>query len=166
MSKIVDFFREQAPNCDGITLQEMLDMNNGQLEMSHDIVQWLFPLTELSNFNVDAPILTEEDIKLWHEDEVLRINLLRTYDRFLNFFGLKREGTTVLEDNIDGPTFYYRWSRFNHNWLRLTRILKCMSLLGYKEHALGLFALLKEFADTQRFPISANTFTHWREAVA
>lgn len=165
MSHIIDFYRGKAPNTDGLFLQEIIYQSDGYLEASHDLIQWLFPLNELSNFNENAPILTQEDINEWNQDLDLKDELLLSYDRFLKFFGLKRENFTVTENDISGDILHYRWSKFNHNWLRISRILKCMTLLGLKEYAMGFFELLKTFKETQRFPISDNTFSYWEEAV-
>lgn len=164
MSDLVKFYREEARNCDGLFLDDMLNMSDHVLEAEHGVIQWLFPLIEPSQFNADAPLLTAEDIATWHEDKVLRINLMRSYDKFLHFMALKREGIKIEMTGM--TTKNYRWFSFNHNWLRITRVLKCMTLLGFRDHALGFFYLLEDFKKNQQFPISDNTFKYWTEAVS
>src|ERR1700677_3024014 len=60
-------------------------------------------------------------------------------------------------------------SRGNHNHLRITRILRCSSLLGLEAEAKAFFDCLSEICDDEQnkpLPaISDETMLYWREAV-
>jgi hypothetical protein len=136
------------------------------LEEVHDFIQWLFPLMEPSQYNADAPLLTEKDIAAFKSDPVLQANLMKSFERILACFGL------ALSDKgevVEGPNFKSRevdvWAMPNHNWLRITRILRSLTLLGGKAQADALFDSLDAMYTSRRFPISAETFRYWMEAV-
>jgi hypothetical protein len=57
------------------------------------------------------------------------------------------------------------WTMPNHNWLRITRILRSLTLLGLEREAQALYACLSDFYRTRRFPIPASTFRYWTGAV-
>jgi hypothetical protein len=165
MSAIVDFYRETAPDSEGRMLSDLLAYKNLGLEHSHDVIQWLFPLEEPSNFNVDAPLLTKEDIELFKSDPLLQANLLRSYYRILNFFGLEEKDGVLFKAEHFHYTIDYAWRKFNHNYLRISRIIACMRILGKEDMALQFYQKVKEFYDTQEFPIPENTFNYWTHAI-
>jgi hypothetical protein len=166
MSRLVDFYRGVANDTEGRSLQEIWGWGDDALEEVHDFIQWLFPLPEPSRFNPDAPLLTDEDIATFGGDGRLRANLRRSFERILRFLGLARA-----EDGrvVDGRNFPERapevWSYPNHNWLRLTRILHSLTLLGLGAEAKALYGWLEASYRGQRFPVSADTFRYWTEAV-
>ena len=57
----------------------------------------------------------------------------------------------------------------NHNHLRITRILRCLSLLGLEAEARAFFECLSEIYDNEqsqpRPAISTETIQYWRRAV-
>lgn len=78
MSAIVDFYRDEkgVANPSGYSLFDILhNWEDGDWEGVHDFIQWVFPLKEPSNFNPDAPLLTEEDIALFRADDDLKTAL-------------------------------------------------------------------------------------------
>jgi hypothetical protein len=166
MSQIVDFTRDQAPDTEGRTIHEIWTWDDDALEAVHDFIQWLFPLPEPSQFNPDAPLLTTEDIAALRGEAQLRANLRRSFDRMLTFLGLAWDENGSI---IEGPSFEGRaaevWATPNHNWLRITRILGSLSLLGLKTEARALFARLEQFYQQKRFPIPERTYWFWRKAV-
>ncbi len=166
MSRLIDFYRGQAPDTEGRRLEAIWTWDEDRLEAVHDFIQWLFPLTEASQFNPDAPLLTAEDIAAFQADPRLRENLRKSFERMLAFFGLAlAEGGNVVE----GPNFAARvpdvWAVPNHNWLRITRILHSLTLLGLAPLANAFFDRLEAMYSSRRFPISDETFRYWSEAV-
>lgn len=96
----------------GFTLDDVIHESDEWLEGCHNHIQWLFPLTEPSNFNPDAPLLTQEDIDCFQSSRLLQNRLITAIERMTLFYK------------------YTDWiSPNNHNFLRITRILKCISLL-------------------------------------
>ena len=57
------------------------------------------------------------------------------------------------------------WSGLNHNWLRITRVLRCLTLLGLKNDASEFFALLNELRDTGTVAINDESWEYWQRAV-
>jgi len=70
---------------------------------------------------------------------------------------------------VEGKNFAARssglWSRMNHNWMRITRILRSLSLLGLSAQAQAFFQQLKSLHDSGKFPITADTLWYWTDAV-
>jgi len=165
MSRLLDFYRGSSPDVEGRTHQEILDWPDDDLEMVHDYIQWLFPLPEPSQYNPDAPILTPTDLTAFRSDPALRANLRKSFDRILIFLGLTLVGTEV----ANGPNFQQRaldiWAAPNHNWLRVTRILRSLSLLGLGSEAAALLKWLDATYSSRRFPITVETFQYWEGAI-
>ncbi len=71
---------------------------------------------------------------------------------------------------LPGPNFDRRaadvWQAPNHNWLRITRILRSLTLLGLADRARALYERLEAFYTRHQFPIDADTFGYWTRAVA
>ena len=164
VSHILDFYRG-GRDSEGRTLQEIWAWSDDELEEVHDYIQWLFPLPEPSQFNPDAPLLTPTDIAVFRSDAKLQANLRHSFERILTFLGLTMTGTALTE----GPNFAQRspdvWAAPNHKWLRITRILRCLTLLGLETEAGALFAWLERAYGRRRFPITAETFRFWSEAL-
>ena len=74
-----------------------------------------------------APTITKEVYTHFHSREDLRASLGTAFDRILSFYGLKLtgEGEVVKGDNWTANS--RNWlTRFNHNHLRITRILRSL----------------------------------------
>lgn len=166
MSQLLDFYRGAGVDARGRRLEQIWAWSDADLEAVHDFIQWLFPLPERSAYNPNAPLLSDEEIAAFAADESLRGRLLRSYERFLAFAGLLRrpDGSVA-----DGPNLARRepdvWQGFNHNWLRITRVLRSLTLLGLADEAGAFFAWLRAAYEGRRYPIEASTFRYWSEAV-
>jgi hypothetical protein len=166
MSPIIDFYREEAPDSEGRYLKDIWSWSDRDLEDVHDFIQWLFPLPEPSQFNPDAPLLTAGDIAAFQSDERLRANLATSFTRILSFLGLKTTPDGKVAPALNHATRALEvWRYPNHNWLRISRILRSLYLLGLGEQARSFYSLLNEFYATRRYPISAETFRYWGGAV-
>jgi hypothetical protein len=91
----------------------------------------------------------------------------------VSFYGLEaRSGEQVTVNRApnlaDKATIWL--SPGNHNHLRITRILRCLSLLGLEAEADAFFDCLSEiYNDQQSNPVPAisdDTMRYWREAVS
>lgn len=165
MSKLVDFYRGQGTDTEGRTLKELWGWSDDVLEQVHDFVQWMFPLPEPSRFNPDAPLLTAEDVAAFRSDELLQAQLRKSFERIVPFLGFARSADGSV---IEGPNLADRsaevWDYPNHNWLRITRILRCLCLLGLKDEARTLFDRLDALYSGRKYPITADTFQYWTNA--
>jgi len=164
--KLIAFYRQEGTDDRGRRIDEIWSFSLEELEAVHDYIQWLFPLAERSAFNPGAPLLDDETIAPFREDATLRGNLERSLRVMLDFYGLAIAGQEILRV----PTFTERsrnWlTPYNHNFLRLTRILKSLSLLGLDDRATQLMACLEGIDRHRPGVIGAETMRYWRAAAA
>lgn len=170
MSRLVNFYLGEATDPEGRTIEEIWNWDDESLEAVHDYVQWLFPLPEPSRFNAEAPLLTGEDVARFRGEARLGQRLQRSFERFLRFLGLRLEGDRV----IDGANLPARceevWTHPNHNWLRISRVLRSLSLLGLGSEARALHDWLSEARERNligpaRPWVVADTFRYWDQAI-
>ena len=118
---IVGFLEGKLPDHRGRTLAMLLQQTDHHAETTHDYIQWLFPLDEPSRSVNDAPVLTELEIDEIRESSLAQANLAKSARWFLGF----------LERNNHWIT------KYNHNHLRITRVIKALRLLTSDEAADG-----------------------------
>ena len=163
--KLVAFHRGEGADDEGRRLADIWRYSDDELEAVHDYIQWLFPLTEPSAFNPSAPVLDAATIERMRSDETIRSNVERSLDVMLGFYGLARDGDRI----VRGANFAERARNWlagpNHNFLRLTRILKSLVLLGFGAEARALLACLEEVHDSHGPIIGNRTMAFWRRAV-
>jgi hypothetical protein len=166
MSQLLDFYRGEGTDREGRRLAEIWAWSDDDLEAVHDFIQWLFPLPEPSQFNPDAPLLREEEMAAFRSEPLLRSNVQQSFKRILTFLGLKQDEQGEV---VEGANFSQRladvWAGPNHNWLRITRILRSLCLLGLGEEAEALYRRLDAWYRQGRFPIPATTHHYWTWAV-
>ena len=162
---IVDFYSGKATDTSGRTLTEIHTWDYHRLENVHDYIQWLFPLPEPSQYNPLAPVLDAEQIAKFHTDADLREQLLASFDKMLGFYGFEHNNMLIIRSNR-WEERSRNWLRAgNHNHLRLTRILKSLSLLGLKDHALALLDALNTVYAEKSSAISGTTMGYWKRAL-
>ncbi len=160
---IIEFY-DGGTDCEGRTLQEILSKSDDWFEVCHDYIQWLFPLPELSNFNENAPILTEKCIRAFHHSTKLQDNMLLAFERFLKFLGLE------ISCKVGKVTFGKNWedrkvvfSQFNHNYLRISRCLGCLTFCGLGEFSNSFLECLQEIKEKHGV-VSENAMSYWIKA--
>jgi hypothetical protein len=166
-SPIIQFYANNAPDNRGRKLSEIWQQNYTWLEKTHDYIQWLFPLPEGSRFNPHAPILTTADIELFKSTEQLGLNLEKSFQLMLDFYGLKLEKAQMII--IPSAAFAERqkdWLHWgNHNHFRITRILKSLKLLGLGAYGVLFFNCLEKIFTIERGKITQLTFSYWKAAI-
>lgn len=135
-SSWLDFYVGAGTDARGRSLHQILAWDDEGLESVHDYIQWLFPLPERSMFNADAPLLTASDIAAPRADTQIEANLRAAVARMRQFYGLTPE-------TADRPKSWARSA--DHNHLRLTRILRSLTLLGLGAEARELYAAISAF---------------------
>jgi hypothetical protein len=168
-SRIIGFYNGTESDHRGRCLREIQEWPDDQLESVHDYIQWLFPLPEPSGFNIAAPVLIRESIRDFLARPDLQENLRVSFLRLMNFYGLEACSGKVTR----APNFAAKatgWlSPGNHNHLQITRILRCLTVLGMKTEAKAFLECLAEiYENEQNKPlpaISDETMLYWREAV-
>lgn len=149
-------------NKDGIN--NILGYSDMYLEYKHDIIQWLFPLDTPSLYNSSAPVLTEEDIKYIRSNNEIKENIVRVFTRIMLFYGYRLENNTLVEIENSKKRFESWITPYNHNYLRLTRVLKSLNILGLESYSDMLFRALETVYIENSDVISLETFSYWLEA--
>jgi hypothetical protein len=154
MNRLISFYLNEVPDKEGRTLEEIWAMSDDELMEAHDVIQWLFPLSEPSKFHPASPVLTDKQIAAFHDDARLRENLFTSFCRFMKVFGL-----AYIDGDVRQMSHKDIWISLNHNWLRFTRILKSLTTLGLEEEAMALFKFLEKKIG------NVPSMSYWRKAV-
>ena len=129
-------------------LDQILTETDKYWDRTHDFIQWLFPLTEPSRSVRSAPILTNGEIKQIRESETAQANMQRSVLRYKEFLA----GTT-------------KWrSGYDHNHLRISRVIKSLRLLVSDEAANGFKYWVAGQLGDQIDSIHAESKRYWRLA--
>jgi hypothetical protein len=130
----------------GRSINQILDMDDTLWERTHDFIQWLFPLKEASRSVRNAPVLTDVQIKQIRESETIQVNIQRSVLRYKEFLA----STT-------------KWrSGYDHNHLRISRVIKSLRLLVSDEAANGFKYWVAGQLGDQIDTIHVESRKHWR----
>ncbi|QJP17009.1 hypothetical protein G3545_27195 [Starkeya sp. ORNL1] len=145
-SAIVQFLSGDGRDAAGRSFEEVLAMDDVGLEGRHDFIQWLFPLDEPSQAVPSSPVLTGSDILVLRNFATVQLRLRDATERMLRFYRATAQ-----------------WKQpFDHNHLRITRIIKSLRLLAGDGPADAFkAAILSEAEDSQVSPTSRR---YWSEA--
>uniref|UniRef100_A0AAZ3S9Q5 Opioid growth factor receptor (OGFr) conserved domain-containing protein n=1 Tax=Oncorhynchus tshawytscha TaxID=74940 RepID=A0AAZ3S9Q5_ONCTS len=148
MPNLQFYLGQRASSPDGIYIEDFHNNWYGKyskLERVHSYIQWLFPLQE-RGMNYQAKELTKKEIEAFLEDETAKKRLVKSYKFMLDFYGIQLSNDSTGEvrrannwrdrfDNLD---------RHTHNNLRITRILKCLGILGFPHYQAQLVRFFQE----------------------
>lgn len=129
---------------------------NGFLEECHNWIQWVFPTKTVSQYCENAPVLTEEIAKVLKEKHLFQMEA--AFRRFLSFLDSRN------------------MNEFNHNHLRITRVIESFTLVaGNMFPLITFFELCQNYLPvtqttdvykTCRIPyFDKNTFSYWAKAL-
>lgn len=166
---LLRFYRGEGRDHRGRRLADILAFDEVRLESTHDFIQWLFPLPEPSGANAQAPLLSAADRAAFAADPALRAALRRSLDTMLAFYGLERRGLSGEVAVLRGPRFGERsseWLDRPHNFLRISRMLRSLSLLGCGPEARAMLACLEGVFRDHAAAIGEETLGYWRRAAA
>lgn len=162
---LLRFYAGKGTDDRGRTIADIWAYSHDALESVHDYIQWLFPLADASAFNPGAPLLDDETIGRFRRDVTLRGNLERSLRVMLDFYGLAIAGQEILRVPSFGERSRNWLTPGNHNFLRLTRILKSLSMLGLADRARQLLQALEEIERKRPGIIGERTMGFWSRAV-
>jgi hypothetical protein len=164
--RLIDFYRNEIPSDDGDKIDQICNWDRDRWEASHLSIQWVFPTKKQSAFNPEAPLLDDDTIHEFKYDPDLRIKFHEALISWMRAYGIiltsgGPELVPVLEWEVTTEKYNPKeWlEEFNHNHLRVTRILECLMHLGFDNYAKGLFHFLTQVE------ITGNTYQYWRKAV-
>ena len=147
---LVNFLNETGPDHQGRYLRDIWNFDDKAIEQTHDFIQWMFPLTEKSLSVPGVPTLTGEDIEAIRTSEVARANLEKSAQWYLGF--LQRNNHWI--------------KSYDHNHLRITRVIKALNLLLSQRAALTLLNSVLEVAGDKVNSVNQDSIRFWRAAVS
>ena len=167
MSDAIAFLSGVGKDHAGRTVDQIAGWTHGDLEGTHDYIQWVFPTMARGQFNPHAPELTEADIVEGAGDDRVVRNLRRMAVVMARFYGLERtcsaDGTPQYELIEERHPWWMRAG--NHNFLRITRILSSLRLFGLTEEAEALLDVLEVRAPKYLGPADSRVaLEFWRDA--
>jgi hypothetical protein len=172
MSKLTEFWIYNGKTQDGDTLEDVLGFSNQELERGHTYIQWIFPLDEPSRAQPRSPVLTTEDIETLKGNNAVALKMGMILGLMADFYGFAmttKGEETVFVKSRDFDALADNWlSPRNHNFLRLTRMIKSLKLLGFEYYAKALQKFLLDIADEEENKniIGYTTRSFWQEAIA
>ncbi len=143
--RLIDFHLGLAPDDAGRTRDEVDAFTIKQMEECHDYIQWLFPLPEPSAYCPDAPVMDEEVLDEFRTNEQLKESLWRARNQMRYFYLMCKEWLTPC----------------NHNYLRISRIIRCLALVGLNKDAQDFRYYILAAAKERGVVIPASTARYW-----
>ncbi|XP_070595094.1 opioid growth factor receptor-like protein 1 isoform X1 [Erythrolamprus reginae] len=140
------FYKNKIPfKPDGVYIEEVLNKWKGdyeKLEHNHTYIQWLFPLRE-QGLNFYAKELTTCEIEEFKKTKEAIRRFLLAYKMMLEFFGIKLiDKTGNVARAANWQERFQHLNESQHNYLRITRILKSLGELGYESFKPPLVKLI------------------------
>ena len=146
---IVNFLRGDGPDGRNRHLREILGQDDAWLERVHDYVQWLFPLRMPSQAVAGSPTLSVQAAVTIRADPRAQAGLRDATARMSRFYATTSHWLTP----------------FDHNHLRITRILTALHDLGRQPDAAAFHAALLARIAKSGAPVNPTSLAYWRRAV-
>lgn len=145
-----NFLTNIEPDYKNRFLNDIWNFTDEDIEHTHDFIQLLFPLNEQSESVFHGYYLnTKSSIINIKSNDLAKSNIVTSSKWFLSF----------LERN----THWRR--RYDHNYLRITRIIKSLRLLVSDEEANKFYESFIELIDESlRSKINLTTLSYWENA--
>ena len=116
---VLGFLNGTAADIHGRKFDDVIAFSDEQIEHTHNFIQWLFPLSEPSLSVPGSPCLSDADVTAIRNSRAAIENLIKAADWFFDF--LVRNQHWV--------------KNYDHNHLRITRVIKSLRLLVGDENA-------------------------------
>lgn len=160
-----DFYSGKL-NSKGLSIEKIWDFDFEELENRHDYIQWLFPSTDKSMF-LDVPDLNTKDIEKLKKFYALSI--FRSFCFILKFYGLvikvKKNGMKIIKDDNYEDRKNVWQTEYNHNYLRITRILKCLKLIGFERYSQAFLNCLLELYKENPKNFNDISISYWKQVL-
>lgn len=148
----LDFYINKEPDDKGRYFIDILHYDNNELKNTHDYIQRVFPLLEASECVANAPVITKEEVELIKKDKLALVNISKMYKHMLHFWKIddmwKKDAKDYLnpenkigcfEKMITIYTLKPHWiSSNNHNYRRISRVIKSLTLFGLEKEVKDL----------------------------
>lgn len=152
------FFEGKEPDDLGRHLSKILCFGRIRMELTHNYIQRLFPLTEESRFS-KCDLITEDDIAIFQRNLAAQDGMRKAYQKMLWFW--------KLDEKQYQNSVYRHWNSYNnHNHYRMSRVLKSLLLLGmeeeYKDFSMRIHWIIDH---PQQYRVSDDTARIWMEYI-
>ncbi|KAJ7781806.1 opioid growth factor receptor conserved region-domain-containing protein [Mycena maculata] len=162
LSKNLKFYSNNLPCIpDGLKIEQILGRDSEVkgwqgdykgLERKHGFIQWLFPIRE-HGMNYESQPLQPHELAKLKADPRAQERLIASYKLMLDFYGMRlvSEETGAIERAPRYETQYQNLVESPHNYLRISRILKCLSEFGLERLNAGfLLHVLSEQSEAKK----------------
>jgi hypothetical protein len=156
---LVDFFCGNSRDSAGRTIEQILEFDENDIENYHDFIQWIFPTSEESSYNSNAPIISNNFKNILSSNNVATCNFCRTCRMFIDFIGFECKDDTIVAK--EKATMFY--DRPQHNLLRITRVLNSLNQLGKISCSQKLFLILENIYNKHTDKIPKESFVFWEQ---
>lgn len=147
---LLEFARNTGKHPSGLFLEDVWKLPDHEIESRHDIIQWMFPTMTPSQAQPQSPYIHEEMLRTYQEDIVVRMNLITSTERYIQFL---RDNTSI-------------WAKqYDHNHLRITRVIESIRLLIGREQAKSFYSLVCTMNAVQGYPVNIQSTEYWKEAL-
>ena len=147
---IEKFLLNKEPDFKNRFLQDIWNYSDEEIEHTHDFIQLLFPLDEESKAVSNRIYLdSNEAIFRLKANKLVKENIVKSSRWFLLFLARNSQ-----------------WKRkHDHNYLRITRIIKSLRLLVSDGEANKFYKSFIQLIDeTHKSKINLTTLLHWENA--
>lgn len=139
--------------------EDIVNFTDDGIEMYHNFIQWIFPTSQPSRFNGNAPTIDGHFAAMLHGNQCALQNYCKSCRRYLHYMDFDCNG----DGNICiyyGDKPFYRLPY--HNFLRMTRMLQSLCETGHPQCSANLFAqMMTILRTTPDHPISDTTIAYW-----
>jgi len=151
MNETFQFLAGNFPNKGSRYVYEIWEWGNIRKEFCHNYIQWLFPIDTKSSYNKNAPVITKKEIDALEKKDketflLIQSNMKISFEKMLKFYGFQ-----IINNRISfGDAFYWKslfWRTYrNHNYKRISRILRSLCLFKMEDYARQWFVILRELS--------------------
>eukprot|EP00030_Apusomonadida_sp_AF-17_P002129 a2651_67.p1 GENE.a2651_67~~a2651_67.p1 ORF type:complete len:384 (+),score=94.47 a2651_67:67-1152(+) len=134
------------------------------LERHHGYIQWLFPIKEKGMNSLSQRLHEHEAVAIRASPE-MQARVVRSYELMLDFYGMVLVDKTTGEVGRNEKNWrsqYRNLSAQAHNFLRITRILKCLGELGFEHYKVHFVAhVIREIQVNDLLVATARSCEHY-----
>ena len=147
--RLHDFLAGSGRDARGRTVSDVLAFGPAELEASHDYIQWLFPLPTPSMAQPSSPVLDEAQAAAIRADPAALANL--------------RAGAAMMRRFYETQDHWL--TSFDHNHLRITRIVASLRMLAGEADARAFLAAVEARCRAAGDPVNARSRRYWAQAL-
>lgn len=110
--------------------------------------------------------MSKHEAQIFRETPKMIERVIKSYEMMLEFFGIDlidKEKGIIARNEKNYEKRYYFLSRSSHNYLRITRILKCFGILGLESFKINfiLFMIKEVFENKQLLETADSLVCYW-----